>query len=1368
MSAHEETVMTRRMLRTLHIWILTICLLSAADPSLPGPFSVVHDGYDYGDSAWSHPDLPGDVEFTAAITRPAELQAGPFPLLLILHGRHASTYDPVAGTSGQWWPPAEGEISLPNHRGYAWLADLLASHGCFVVSVRHNGMVLHDSSQADGGSHDRAHLLRAHYDYWRTLASSGAAPFGTRFQGRVDCTRIGVLGHSRGGAGIASFVDMLRMDGLDSAVRAVGLIAPTNWRRAKFHGMPLAFITGYLDGDVTDIGGMHYFDDFRHIDPSPRHLAVIMGGNHNFFNSYWDPSVFALGSWDDAPADVAYAIEGEQQRELAAAWLGAFYRQYLLADQRWLPQLIDPASLGATLPEGELHLGYQPPRSARLVVNGTRELDAITSNDLAGAVSDDGAMTASTIGGGEPEPDHLINPKKQGYAHSYQEVHWDDSPPGLRQVVLTWTDVDGVWRNDVPAAYQDCSALTHLQFRLGVVFVHAGNAVDQAQDLHVVIRDGNGQEQGLRLSDWSAAGGYPREAAGDQDWPKLMLYPVRMPLSAFDAVDLSDVQAIELHSDIIASGQIILSDLLLDRDDDSAPTATGISLTGLPASVGQELTASIDAVDPDGQALTLNWDWGDGSADSDDRHSYALPGRYVITVTADDGTLQARWQRSVEVTGSNQAPTCSQLADRSVDQGASVDPIAVTISDDHLPVDDLVISLASDNEELLPLERISLHGDGEERQLHLQPAPTISGSATVTLTVGDGLSSTSRSCVLTVAAQPAPHQAPLVIDGWGSSHTVYDYYVEQGTDWERTFFLQADDSIVDWSTIAVTAVSETPALLPQSAISLTLGSWKSVRDLTVQIPADASGIASISLTADDGVVTGPSTTVYLHFVPPGNQAPIIDVAATEAGIVAIPGLATVTVPAVVDDPDDGPAALHYDWRLSNYPEGFAHSSPTWTFRHDASTLANPLHISGLDMPGEYWLHLTVSDGMASSSETITLTIPDMFGQVLAAWDLDEASGRRLDRQAYRLDLEPIGSVASIHGRLDRGIGTSGSGALLHADAHPLPEHMQTGLSVSGLLELDGSVSGVVAALRDAAGRGWTLRCEQGALQWLVDDGAGAITLDSGSALSPGWHAVVAVYDGVAGRLALYLDGAQVAERTNGVPDSLDMSRAAFSLAGQVQQGAVVDGFSGCLDQVALFAGALDATTITALADHHSGNQAPGLRWLSPVAGIDYQSHDQVELAVAVHDPDDDNVTVDFYRMPDDDGRFPQLQHLATLTQEPYRWTWADAPLGTSRVIAHASDGQSHGPILEAEVYVSPITYLPSGGLSVQVQVKSHEELHVLWQSIPNASAYTVHWASDPLFSMDHGSHACPPGQTSLRIRDLQPERLYYVKVEAER
>jgi len=218
--------------------------------------------------------------------------AGPFPLVLIVHGNHS----PI-------------ENSTP---GYIYLLDLLASHGLIAGSVDCNFLNGFNFGENDG----RAIVHLEHVKQFRLWNQQAGHPL----FGKVDLSHVMIVGHSRGGEGVGHASHFNTLDAvvpdpgdpsvpLDGSIglgpyhfnlAAVVAIAPTENQYQPVTG-PVVVQDNYIvlhgsrDGDVFDFQGHQTYDRAHPIDlGNPQQdaqgfksLLWIYGANHNFFNTRW-------------------------------------------------------------------------------------------------------------------------------------------------------------------------------------------------------------------------------------------------------------------------------------------------------------------------------------------------------------------------------------------------------------------------------------------------------------------------------------------------------------------------------------------------------------------------------------------------------------------------------------------------------------------------------------------------------------------------------------------------------------------------------------------------------------------------------------------------------------------------------------------------------------------------------------------------------------------------------------------------------------------------------------------------------------------------------------------------------------------------
>ena len=168
---------------------------------------------------------------------------------------------------------------------------MLASQGYVTVSIRVNGINAQDFALLDGGADARAKIVQRHLDYWAGIASVR----------KVDLDRVVLVGHSRGGEGVDRAAIQIP---LDAPYRIAGqvLLAPTDFASHAAPYIPTVTMLPYCDGDVSDLQGQRFTDTGRDVfsdDTALKSSVLVMGANHNFFNTEWTPGISVAPSFDD-------------------------------------------------------------------------------------------------------------------------------------------------------------------------------------------------------------------------------------------------------------------------------------------------------------------------------------------------------------------------------------------------------------------------------------------------------------------------------------------------------------------------------------------------------------------------------------------------------------------------------------------------------------------------------------------------------------------------------------------------------------------------------------------------------------------------------------------------------------------------------------------------------------------------------------------------------------------------------------------------------------------------------------------------------------------------------------------------------------
>ncbi len=290
---------------------------TARDPTTTGPWVAKSGEYKFPATTDALVTTFLKTELWAKVWYPTGKAFTRAPIAILVHGNHGTCGRMVTfqgkqyrvddrtdySTSGTC--PAGYQVT-PNHTGYDYVAQRLATNGYVVVSINTNRGITaapEDSRENDPGLiQRRGRMILRHLMLLGQWNANGGQPssIGFNMKGKLNFNKVTLFGHSRGGDGIVAAYNLYKTSSTWRsrlpAITFVGIasMAPTDFQtnHPGVIGAPLSVLLPMCDGDVNRLSGIHFYD--RSIvsstpDTSKNYKSVFAtwGANHNGYNTQW-------------------------------------------------------------------------------------------------------------------------------------------------------------------------------------------------------------------------------------------------------------------------------------------------------------------------------------------------------------------------------------------------------------------------------------------------------------------------------------------------------------------------------------------------------------------------------------------------------------------------------------------------------------------------------------------------------------------------------------------------------------------------------------------------------------------------------------------------------------------------------------------------------------------------------------------------------------------------------------------------------------------------------------------------------------------------------------------------------------------------
>jgi hypothetical protein len=532
--------------------------------------------------------------------------------VIFLHGRHSSCYSLTTLKSTSGWPCAVGSTPILSYAGYDGAGDALAADGYTVISIGADAINAFDGANgADAGAVARGQSVLDTLTWLKSanagqpvtfhdtqtntdvnldqalVAGEDTAPAAetltaAQLVGTMDFSKIGLMGHSRGGEGVVTAGVLNEGLAQPWAIKSIFALAPIDFTRATLPDVITTTLLPYCDGDVSDQQGEHFYADSRNTfsDNVARSDIWVMGTDHDFYNTSWTPPYpGASDDWSASSDPVCgtsstalasgrnIRLTAAQEFQVGSAYVAGFF-ELTLGGQTQFQGMFDGSELEppSVTSYADVRTVVQQPSSQRDDIADFATLSPLESNTSTAIP----VICANRFARTAPEAVPSCTTAAVNLSTAAQP-YWtpaSDAPnvPLNQLTHLTWTALTGSLGVTIPTAKQNVSGLSEM-----TVSMSPDENVITGTDMTVTVTDRTGKSWSSLMSalnPWTVTR-MPGVGASTNLY-KIVLQQAHVPTATLAAagLDLTKIAKVTFTAatgvDALSTGGVYLQDLAFD------------------------------------------------------------------------------------------------------------------------------------------------------------------------------------------------------------------------------------------------------------------------------------------------------------------------------------------------------------------------------------------------------------------------------------------------------------------------------------------------------------------------------------------------------------------------------------------------------------------------------------------------------------------------------------------------------------------------------------------------------------------------------------------------------------------------------------